>query len=638
MSSFFTTPASQKKRKRSEQSGATSKRRNTAPRSRKEAREESISGSDLSDDAAERLSEGLSDLSSDVESDVSGASDDDRRDTTAAARRRRLAERYLERVRREVVVDEAGFDAEDIDRELLAGRDLVAQRLKADVAQSQGKVYRYIVEQFGWGAARGVGFRAGQKITGVAAGVVERDSAGKVGTIWTAGEDGSVVGWRSSEESTKQAPQGSNNTPSSRPRQTAYARLPTPNTANHHPSSTRKASKSRKILSIALSPCGSFLAAGSAAGTLAIWSTTPIQHPQKPQKQTLNLLKVFQGQHRGAITALSFKSVAPQLFSASTDRTIKVWTVAHDAIGYVETLFGHQDDVLDVRAGLGTEETCISVGARDRTARLWKVVEESQLVFRGGGSGGNKDKETKGTKETKNRKLGSESRPPNGILASTDGDAALGITTPSYVNVASSLDCVLPLSPTHFITGSATGTLELFSVHRKKSLAAIQFAHGLDNPPSLDELAAEVHPDPRKWERQRLPRGVTALASVPGSDVFLSGSWDGRVRVWRWWEDQRGGKKAGLEAVGALGEPPKNFEPGTNCPLRGVVNGIQVLELGEAEGEQQLCVVVATAQQHRLGRWQRFKGRHGATVFIVPKAETKMPGGKSESNGVEAPE
>jgi len=29
-----------------------------------------------------------------------------------------------------------------------------------------------------------------------------------------------------------------------------------------------------------------------------------------------------------------------------------------------------------------TRERCLSCGARDRTIRLWKIVEESQLVFR----------------------------------------------------------------------------------------------------------------------------------------------------------------------------------------------------------------------------------------------------------------
>lgn len=52
-------------------------------------------------------------------------------------------------------------------------------------------------------------------------------------------------------------------------------------------------------------------------------------------------------------------------------------------MGYVDTLFGHQDHV--VALGALSAETAVSAGARDRTLRFWKVVEETQLVFRGGG-------------------------------------------------------------------------------------------------------------------------------------------------------------------------------------------------------------------------------------------------------------
>ena len=51
---------------------------------------------------------------------------------------------------------------------------------------------------------------------------------------------------------------------------------------------------------------------------------------------------------------------------------------------YVETLFGHQDRVLGIDAG--SRERAITVGGRDRTVRVWKIVEESQLVFNAPGS------------------------------------------------------------------------------------------------------------------------------------------------------------------------------------------------------------------------------------------------------------
>jgi ribosomal RNA-processing protein 9 len=58
-------------------------------------------------------------------------------------------------------------------------------------------------------------------------------------------------------------------------------------------------------------------------------------------------------------------------------------------MGYIETLFGHQAPVLHIDALL--RETAVSVGGRDKSVRYWKVPEESQLVFRGGGRSGWED-------------------------------------------------------------------------------------------------------------------------------------------------------------------------------------------------------------------------------------------------------
>jgi ribosomal RNA-processing protein 9 len=52
-------------------------------------------------------------------------------------------------------------------------------------------------------------------------------------------------------------------------------------------------------------------------------------------------------------------------------------------MGYVETLFGHQDTIVCLDALRG--ESAVTAGARDRTVRFWKIADESQLVFRGGG-------------------------------------------------------------------------------------------------------------------------------------------------------------------------------------------------------------------------------------------------------------
>ena len=54
-----------------------------------------------------------------------------------------------------------------------------------------------------------------------------------------------------------------------------------------------------------------------------------------------------------------------------------------DEMAYVETLFGHQDRITGVDAGV--RERAVTSGGRDGTVRVWKIVEESQLVFNGKG-------------------------------------------------------------------------------------------------------------------------------------------------------------------------------------------------------------------------------------------------------------
>jgi ribosomal RNA-processing protein 9 len=126
MSSFFTLPASRRKRKREDRTIApASKKRGmatngdlqTTDRGKKRRdRDESISGSESEDDEGQKLN-------NDSLGDESTSESED--GETAAERRLRLAERYLENIKGEV--DEAGFDAAEIDR------DMIAERLKEEV-------------------------------------------------------------------------------------------------------------------------------------------------------------------------------------------------------------------------------------------------------------------------------------------------------------------------------------------------------------------------------------------------------------------------------------------------------------------------------------------------------------------------
>ncbi|KAL2867948.1 ribosomal RNA-processing protein RRP9 [Aspergillus lucknowensis] len=616
MSSFFTLPVSQRKRKREDRSGApaTKKRgvdgegdvRNRSRRKTRE-RDESISGSDLDEDAE---SVALRD------SDESGSESDE--GETAAERRLKLAERYLDNVREEV--DDYGFDAAEIDR------DLIAERLKEDVDEFKGRVYRQIAFDLAFPSASHAFFRADtQSTTSIAI---------HAPYVYTVSKDRTLIKWElaapiTSSPSTTNGVDGSSKRPPrpqrKKPKQVRFTRG-----LQKVAESGQEQGHSKNILSVAVSPSGKFVATGGEDNKLIIWDAT-----------NLTPLQTFT-QHRDSVSGLAFArhistmSSGEQLFSGSFDRTIKTWSISSAGHAYVETLFGHQDNVTSLAAM--TIDQCVSVGARDRTARLWKVVEEAQLIFRGGSS--------------KN----------------------------SYQE--NNIDCVAPLPPTHFVTGSDNGSISLWSIHKKKPLHTIPHAHGLDPLPPLDEHSPEA--DRKTAESnarflRRTPRWITALATVPGTDLVLSGSWDGWIRAWKISDDKRtihplGPVGGGTLSPSAPDTPSKQLEQSlasadrhgitiaeeeTEPLVKGVVNGIAVFERraettnlksGQVPPVSKpkpnslrpeprgLCIAVAIGKEHRLGRWKccgnnyhnepTAEGRNGAMVFEVSFSSDKAGRGE----------
>ncbi|NXJ74526.1 U3IP2 protein, partial [Trogon melanurus] len=234
---------------------------------------------------------------------------------------------------------------------------------------------------------------------------------------------------------------------------------------------------------------------------------------------TCKRLHIFTG-HHDAVSGLSFRKGTHQLYSASHDRCVKVWDVAENA--YVETLFGHQD----VITGLDSlsRECCVTAGGRDGTVRLWKIPEESQLVFCGH---------------------------------------------------QGSIDCIQLINEEHMVSGADDGSLALWGLTKKKPLALVRQAHGVQEAQGLEQ-----------------PYWISAVAALRNSDLLATGSHSASVKLWK------------------CGEGFRKVEPLCDIPLVGFVNSLKFSAAGD-------FLVAGLGQEHRLGRWWRIKEAKNS-ICIIP--------------------
>uniref|UniRef100_A0A7I4Y5S1 WD_REPEATS_REGION domain-containing protein n=1 Tax=Haemonchus contortus TaxID=6289 RepID=A0A7I4Y5S1_HAECO len=219
---------------------------------------------------------------------------------------------------------------------------------------------------------------------------------------------------------------------------------------------------------------------------------------------TLAHVRDFKG-HRAPITALCFQLKTNCLFSASRDRSVKLWDL--DQMGLVDTMYGHQDVVMGVSAL--QKQRVVTAGRQDRSCRLWKVEDESQLLFN-------------------------------------------GHTT------CISMDCVAMLNDEHFVSGSADGSLCVWSIWKKKPLVVRPLIHGQRAPGD--------------------PRWVVCISAVPFSDLVATGSDDGELKLWKIAADFKS-----VSQVFAYEVP-------------GFINDVRFSVDGS-------LLALAAGQEHRDGRW-----------------------------------
>ncbi|KAK5630719.1 hypothetical protein RRF57_006434 [Xylaria bambusicola] len=473
-------------------------------------------------------------------------------------------------------------------------KDMIAARLEDDVAESKGKVFRHVASDIDLDSKPTMFRDNTQTVTSVAI---------CSPYIYLVTKDSQLIKYRLQPPPDEQYKQ----TTRKKPKKQAPPRKKPQRLASVKGRHTRAGDKNFKghvgqILCVAASDDGKFVVTGGDDKRIVVWDSS------------LKPLRVFT-HHRDSVTGVVFRRNSHQFYSCSKDRTIRVWNC--DALAFVESLFGHADSALDVDA-LALERL-VSVGARDRTVRLWKVADETQLVFRATSGTGDKKKE---------------------INSGVD---------PNSLAATGSLDRVAYIDESYFVTGSDNGCISLWTLSKKKPLDTIIRAHGLEDPLPPSVASSEENPSSKVVPPPQ-PRGITSLRALPYSDLVLSGSTDGFIACM---EIRRKEKK--LESVGILGEPSKQLITNglinqistdamdinnsneeddhanhTNSAstteaspyqIKGVINDIAIISRGKMGDNETFSVVCAVGKEHRLGRFgSDIKGaKNGAVVFELRK-------------------
>ncbi|CCD22610.1 ribosomal RNA-processing protein RRP9 NDAI_0A04540 [Naumovozyma dairenensis CBS 421] len=498
-------------------------------------------------------------------------SDEEFEKENPADKRRRLAKQYLENLKTEAneimtertsaldeeakeVDDYNNFDAGDLDK------DIIASRLKLDVAEQQGRIYRFIADKLLLPEAKSTFTRVGDKnLTSLSCYQPALRTFSSETSQTSNKNKGKIFAYTVSKDLqlTKYDVTDFNQ----RPKKLKYIKGgPKFKPVGNNPYENTTEGHYGEILTVAASPDGKYVVTGGRDKKLIVWST-----------ESLVPVKVIPTKdRRGEVLSLAFRKGSDELYASCADYKIRTYSIKQ--FSQLEVLYGHHDVVVDISAL--SMERCVTVGARDRTAMLWKIPDETRLTFRGGD-----DPE----KLLKRWLKANATETEDGELQYPDESRA-----PMFFSEGS-IDVVTMVDDSHFVTGSDNGNLSLWSLAKKKPVFTERVAHGLLPIPGNDKISGEANEEIRIKQLQDnkivQPYWITAVYAIPYSNIFISGSYNGTLKVWKIKENVRE-----FELLGEL--------HGCN----GVVTKIQVVESGKYNKEM-FRVLASVSKEHRLGRW-----------------------------------
>lgn len=280
--------------------------------------------------------------------------------------------------------------------------------------------------------------------------------------LYTASKDGSLSKWSLSFTSPDSSPE----TSTSAVKQLSYK----PKTVALSLKAKAKKRKERKqirpgtegdvghtdaILSLDISSDGTILASAGADRVLGAWNVKDEAcewiKGLKGHKDIISVsaMSFPLSRHKlnFSLQTVKFRKGTTQVFTSSFDRTVKQFDLA--ALTYIDTLFGHQDTILALDCL--KNETALTAGGRDKSLRFWKVADESQLVFRAGG-----------TSRMRQVLEGSRAADDMDGPDAVEAEAQAKRSNKARKFIEGSVEVVAMIDETHFLSGGDSGLVPSF--------------------------------------------------------------------------------------------------------------------------------------------------------------------------------
>jgi len=268
-------------------------------------------------------------------------------------------------------------------------------------------------------------------------------------------------------------------------------------------------------------------------------------------------VETFAKGHNGVILGLALSSDGSVLASCGTDKGFPIRLFNNTYNKHMENLVGHRDIVTCV--AFKKDSLQLYSGSYDRTVKIWNIKNRSYIdtLF------GHQDKVISIDSLYKDNPVSvGESRSVH--LWKVEKETQL-----IFHGHTGSVDAISMMDETTFVTGSQDGSIAVWFAAKKRPACVIPRAHGFGLP----------------W--------ISALAAVPFTDLFASGSCDGFVRFWKVILNQSG---ASVKQISQI-------------PVEGWINSLMFTDSGSK-------IIIGVGKDHRLGRWEVIDQAVNSTVII----------------------